>query len=133
MNRDPLNKLAYDDLTSRITDPPVLDAFHILIDRMGEVGCFGLRPNIRGPKKSLHFSSGQVSYFAFIANNHWLLWYFRRPGFIDGIFTWEELKTNFPAVDRSKRVDSEKREGVLRITSKSEAEDVVKFVASRGL
>ncbi len=133
MNRGVLSKPAYDDLTGRITDPPVLDAFRILIDQMGEMGSFGFRPNIRGRKKSLHFSCGDVSYFAFTANNHWLLWYFRRPGFRDGLFTWKGLAATFPALERSKRADPEKAEGVLRISGRAEAEGVLQFVGSLGL
>ena len=129
MTREVLSPFAYDELTGRIKSPSALDAFHLVTDRMGKMGGFEFRPNIKGDKKALHFRSGNVSYFSFIANNNWLFWYFRKPGFQQSIFTWKQLEASFPKLARSKRADVESQEGTLRIVDGPEAEDLMIFVS----
>jgi len=126
-----LTQKARDDLLARIESQGVMAAFDLLVTGMGGLGVFELSPNILGRKKSLHFKSGKVSYFAFVANNAWLLWYFRRPGLRDGIFSSDELKSVFSALEFSQRTEPEKVEAVIRIRSQHEAEAVMSFVRGK--
>jgi hypothetical protein len=123
-----LSDQAYSELLGRIVDPSVRDAFHFILGAMISFNCFELQPNIQGVKKSIHFARGGNSAYAFIANNTWLLWYFRKPGFTSGMFDWPELHEMFPAMKASERSDPMKAEGTFRIASLSDAEDVIRFV-----
>ena len=124
-----LIKRAQDELTGRIRDDAVLRSFNDLICGMDALGLFELRPNINGQKKAIHFASGRVSYYAVVTNNRWLLWYFRRPGFRDGLWTWRDLEKRFPMLDRSQRRDPEKAEGILRLKSPTDVVPVIAFVS----
>ncbi|MES2434309.1 MAG: hypothetical protein V4586_10840 [Pseudomonadota bacterium] len=126
-----LSNKARGDLSAKIRGKDVLAAFDLLVDGMDEFDVFELSPNVLGQKKSLHFKSGKVSYFAFIANNEWLLWYFRLPGLRDGVFNFDELKSAFPLLAFSDRAEVEKLEAVLRIRSLQDAESVLSFVRSK--
>ncbi len=126
-----LSKQAREDLLARISSHEIIAAFNLLVAGMVELGVFEFKPNINGKKKAVHFKSGRVSYFAFIANREWLLWYFRRPGVRDGIFSFDELKSWFPKMEFSERSDPEKTEGILRIGSLQDAEAVMNFVRSK--
>jgi hypothetical protein len=126
-----LSKKAREDLSARIGSQDVMAAFDLLIVEMAELGAFEIKPNVAGQKKAVHFKSGRVSYFAFITNKEWLLWYFRRPGLRDGIFSFVELMSWFPSLDFSKSSDSERVEAMLRIRSLHEAEAVLHFVRSK--
>jgi len=72
-----------------------------------------------------------VSYFAFIVNRNWLLWYFRLPGIRAGIFDFDELKAFFPSLELSVRSDPSKSEGMLRLASRSDSEAVLQFVNTK--
>jgi len=109
----------------------VRDAFDLIVARMEKLGCLHIKEGLNGPKKALSFSTGRVSYYAFIANANWLLWYFRRPGFNAEVFSWEELENEFPHSARSGTTDPSKVEGTLRITNSSEADAVMRFVEAR--
>ena len=124
-----LSKAAREDLDARIKDSGTRAAFVRLTKGLESLGTLTFRPNINGHKKAVHLSSGRVSYFSFIANNHWLLWYFRAPGFRDRIFSWEGLREQFPDIEPSKRTDPEKTEGVLRISSEEQADAVLEFIS----
>ena len=126
-----LSVAARAELIGRIGDQSVLQAFEIIVSGMEKLDRFHLTPNISGQKKSLHFKTGNVSYFAFIANRSWLLWYFRRPGVNNGIFDFDELQGVFPSLEFSTRADPQKREGLLRIHNENEAMQVLTFVGSR--
>jgi hypothetical protein len=123
-----LSPQAHDDLTSRICAPEVCDAFHDLVAGLADMGRFDLRPNIGGRKKALQVSSGRVSYFAVVANNHWLLWYFRWPGFRDGVFDWPGLHAAFPDLQRSGATRPDRLEAVLRLRTPAEADAVLRYV-----
>ena len=119
------------ELLARLESQELVAAFSCLVDGLSDLGLFVLSPNILGRKKALNFKSGKVSYFAFIANKEWLLWYFRRPGLKDGIFTFDELKAVFPSLTFSARLEVEKLEAVLRIRSVEEVDAVLSFVRSK--
>ena len=119
------------EFLARLEGQEVIAAFNHFVDGLNDLSLFELSPNMRGQKKGLHFKSGKVSYFAFIANREWLLWYFRRPGLRDGIFTFDELKVVFPSLTFSGRKDVEKLEAVLRIRSVEEADAVLSFVRGK--
>ena len=128
---DSLSKKAHDELVSKIGSQEVLASFRLLVDGMAAFEKFELQANVLGQKKSLAFKSGRVSYFAFTTNRQWLLWYFRRPGLNDGIFTFEELKVAFPELEFSKRSELEKTEAIVRIRTRKEAEAVLSFVRGK--
>lgn len=123
-----LSKEARAELLSRIDSDEVRASFDMLVSGIEKLGKFDLVPNILGAKKSLHFKSGSVSYFAFIANRNWLLWYFRRPGVTAGLFDLEALAAIFPAMELSGRSNPAKVEGVLKIRTTTEAAAVVDYV-----
>lgn len=99
-----------------------------IINSMEASQQFVLKPNIRGPKKAVHFERGGKAYFAFTANNHWLLWYFRKPAFNDGLVDWDILRSTFASISESDRADPQLAEATLRITSEHMAREVLNFV-----
>jgi len=123
-----LSRKAHDDLAARIRLPEVRDAFDVLLTGLAGTGRFRLRPNVGGQKKALHVSSGRVSYFAVVANNRWLLWYFRWPGFRDGIFDWPGLHGAFADLERSGATHPDRLEAVLRLRTPAEAAAVLRYV-----
>ncbi len=124
-----LGRYAYNELTGRIVDASARTAFDALISGMQNLGAFELRPNVNGQKKAIHFSSGRASYFAVIANNSWLLWYFRYPGFRLGMFKLPDLRKQFPELIVPKRKDPTKTEATLRIWNVQQANQVLSYVA----
>lgn len=123
-----LSRAAHDDLTARIRLPEVRDAFDVLLFGLSGMGRFQLRPNVGGRKKALHVSSGRVSYFAVVANNRWLLWYFRWPGFRDGVFDWPNLRMAFANLERSGSTRPDRQEAVLRLRTPVDADAVLRYV-----
>ena len=126
-----LSKLGQDEIRGRVANPKVLGAFDLIVARMEKLEPFQIKEGFNGPKKSLSFSTGRVSYYAFIANAEWLLWYFRRPGFNAGVFSWEELENEFPKLMSSNSTDSRSAEGKLKISNASDADHVMQFVEAR--
>lgn len=126
-----LSKRGQDEIRGRVESQTALDAFDKIVARMEALEPFQIKEGFGGSKRALTFSIGRGSYYSFIANSNWLLWYFRRPGFNAGVFTWEELENEFPGLARSSNTDPSKAEGTLRITNASEADAVMRFVESK--
>lgn len=123
-----LDRKAYDDLIARIRLPEVRASLDVLLSGLAGIERFVLRPNVRGQKKALHVSSGRVSYFAVVANNRWLLWYFRWPGFRDGVFDWQGLQGAFADLERSGASSPDRLEAVLRLRTPAQADAVLRYV-----
>ncbi|MEZ5873099.1 MAG: hypothetical protein R3D32_14910 [Nitratireductor sp.] len=126
-----LPESARSQLVSRIGDNEVLRAFEVLVTGIEDMGSFEFTPNVAGPKKAVHLVDEGARYYAFIANRHWLLWYFRRPGLRDGLFRFDELASRFPDFQVSKLKEPRKAEGQIRIMTVARAREVVAFVSER--
>lgn len=123
-----LNAESSEALLNRIESPEVRAACLVLIDGMLRTGVLEARPNVRGSKKSVHFVSGNVAFFGFIANAQWLLWYFRRPGFTQGIYDWNSMRIAFPQIEASARRDPSQAEAILKLSNVADAQAVVQYV-----
>lgn len=118
-------------LHARITSPATSEALDFLLQEMDKFGVFEFVPNTRGQKKAVMFRVGRSSPFAVIANNTWLLFYFRRPGLNSGIFEFAELCELFQGFEVSRRSDPEKTEGKLYLRTKADVSEVIDFIGLR--
>ena len=118
----------FDDIYSRIKSPSARVACDELLAYFLGRGDFDVKPLTSGPKKAVHFAWQGRDIYAFIANNNWLLWYFRKPGTTMGVFSFQSVNSAFPDAGFTDRKDPNVREITLKITNPDEARAVMTFV-----
>lgn len=118
---------AFEEIYTRIQSPTVKAACDDLLVYFHGRGDFVVKPLTSGPKKAVHFAWQGKDIYAFIANNNWLLWYFRKPGTTIGAFSFGAVQIAFPNADFTKRRDPNVREISMKIVSPKEALKVIEF------
>lgn len=118
----------FDDIYGRISASEVKRACDDILAYFCGPDDIGVKPLTSGPKKAVHFSwNGKVIY-GFIANQNWLLWYFRKPGTTTGAFSFENVLTAFPEAAFTSRKDPAIKEITIKITDPEGASRIIEFV-----
>lgn len=79
------------------------------------------RPTSKGfIAHDLRIESGETWYFSAVLNPDWVLWYFRKPAFRDGLVDFNRVRATFPASHITPRGEIS-----LRITDAAGAQAVI--------
>ena len=125
--------IEFDDIYGRIKSPPVKAACDDLLAYFCGRNDFIVKPMTSGPKKAVHFAWQGKDIYGFIANNNWLLWYFRKPGTTIGVFSFEDVKLAFRESSLTERKNPNIREINMRLTNPIDARAVIEFAHSHPL
>lgn len=129
-----LSEQAAKEIAGRIMNRGALECCRVLLAGMAQTGVFVPVPHLGSSgrsKKAVHFCTAHgryFAYFSFIANQQHLLWYFRRPGLRDGVFTFEALAGRLPGFALSHRKPPAKAEGQLHLDTRAVAQEVLEIV-----
>ena len=73
----------------------------------------------------LRIEHGETWYFSAVLNEGWVLWYFRKPAFRDGLVDFDTVLATFPAAHVTPRGDIS-----LRVTDAAAAQQVIGALAA---
>jgi hypothetical protein len=91
------------DLLDCIESTEARQAFLLLITALSGAISVSATPGVHGFIKDFRVVQNSRNYFAFIPNKQWLLCYFRKPGFSDGMFQIDAILSHFPEAEKTKQ------------------------------
>jgi hypothetical protein len=125
MLRDAYNQNLYIEYHDVVIDPNAKQAFSYMIGWAASLKRYDCFPSSHGVVKDFRFMRGEDWEFAFIPNQKWLLFYFRRPCLRSDKYTASQIRAAIPNAN-----ETPTGELTVRIANLEDAIRVSAFVES---